>query len=120
MQLRWLGESLARVEVSEEGGGVARRRTARCRVFASPGLVTSVSIARAWPACCERGGTVKVSLRGKGDIDVNRIAARFGGGGHPNAAGCTVPGALSAVTRDVLAAVHEAMRGEPAARPGRP
>jgi len=52
---------------------------------------------------------------------VNRIAARFGGGGHPNAAGCTVPGALAAVTRDVLAAVHAAMRGEAAASiPTRP
>jgi hypothetical protein len=32
-----------------------------------------------------------------------------------------VPGALAAVTRDVLAAVHAAMRGEPAASiPTRP
>jgi phosphoesterase RecJ-like protein len=58
----------------------------------------------------ERGGQVKVSLRGKGDVNVQRIAARFGGGGHPNAAGFTVTGALDAVTRDVLAAVAEAMR----------
>ena len=55
----------------------------------------------------ERAGQVKVSLRGKGDVDVQRIAARFGGGGHPNAAGFSVAGALEAVTRDVLAAVFE-------------
>jgi phosphoesterase RecJ-like protein len=55
----------------------------------------------------ERAGQVKVSLRGKGDVDVQRIAARFGGGGHPNAAGFSVAGALEAVTRDVLAAVLE-------------
>jgi len=65
----------------------------------------------------ERGDTVKVSLRGKGDVNVNRIAARFGGGGHPNAAGFTVPGTLEPITRDVLAAVRDAVRAEPAARP---
>jgi phosphoesterase RecJ-like protein len=52
------------------------------------------------------GDQVKVSLRGKGDVDVSRIAARFGGGGHPNAAGCTVPGELPAVTQEVLDAVR--------------
>ena len=61
-------------------------------------------------ACLLRvlGDKVKVSLRGKGDVDVQKIAAKFGGGGHPNAAGFTVPGALEPVTRDVLAAVREA------------
>ena len=68
-------------------------------------------------ACLLRvlGDKVKVSLRGKGDVDVQEIAARFGGGGHPNAAGFTVPGALEPVTRDVLTAVQEAVRAEPRA-----
>lgn len=34
-------------------------------------------------------GDVKASLRSKDEIDVNKIAARFGGGGHFHAAGCT-------------------------------
>jgi phosphoesterase RecJ-like protein len=123
--LRWLGESLARVQVSEDGrvawlalpnGAVPETFIESEELVNYPRSIASVRV-----ACLlrERGNTVKVSLRGKGDVDVNRIAARFGGGGHPNAAGCTVPGALTAVTRDVLAAVQEAMRGEPAARPGR-
>jgi phosphoesterase RecJ-like protein len=66
-----------------------------------------------------RGDEVKVSLRGKGDVDVNRIAARFGGGGHRNAAGCTVPGPLEHATREVLAAVRSALDG-PGARCARP
>jgi phosphoesterase RecJ-like protein len=125
--LRWLGESLARVEVSEDGrvawlalpsGAVPETFIESEELVNYPRSIASVRV-----ACLlrERGGTVKVSLRGKGDVDVNRIAARFGGGGHPNAAGCTVPGALAAVTRDVLAAVHDAMRGGPAASiPTRP
>jgi phosphoesterase RecJ-like protein len=71
------------------------------------------SLASVRVACLlrERGGQVKVSLRGKGDVDVNTIAARFGGGGHRNAAGCTVPGSLDDATRAVLAAVRAALDG---------
>jgi bifunctional oligoribonuclease and PAP phosphatase NrnA len=124
--LRWLGESLARVQVSEDGrvawlalpsGAVPETFIESEELVNYPRSIASVRV-----ACLlrERGGTVKVSLRGKGDVDVNRIAARFGGGGHPNAAGCTVPGALATVTREVLAAVQEAVRGEPSTRtPGR-
>jgi phosphoesterase RecJ-like protein len=59
----------------------------------------------------ERDGHVKVSLRGKGDVDVNQIAARFGGGGHRNAAGCTVVGPLARATTEILAAVQAACDG---------
>ena len=34
-------------------------------------------------------GSFRISLRSKGDVDVNRVANVFGGGGHKNAAGCT-------------------------------
>ena len=34
----------------------------------------------------------RVSLRSKGDIDVNAVAKEFGGGGHKNASGCSVRG----------------------------
>jgi phosphoesterase RecJ-like protein len=61
----------------------------------------------------ERDGQVKVSLRGKGDVDVQRIAAAFGGGGHVNAAGFSTPGSLDEVTRAVLAAVAQALPGRP-------
>jgi len=37
-----------------------------------------------------RDGFCRVSLRSKGDIDVSKIAMVFGGGGHFNAAGCTI------------------------------
>jgi phosphoesterase RecJ-like protein len=35
-------------------------------------------------------GTIKVSLRSRGQVDVRSVAASFGGGGHTNAAGCTL------------------------------
>jgi len=60
----------------------------------------------------EGGGLVKASLRGKGQVAVNRIAQRFGGGGHENAAGCTLRGTLEEATAALLAAVNEALDGK--------
>jgi phosphoesterase RecJ-like protein len=37
-------------------------------------------------------GVYRVSLRSKGDLDVRAVASRWNGGGHRNAAGCTVAG----------------------------
>ncbi|AWH95645.1 DHH family phosphoesterase [Dietzia psychralcaliphila] len=47
-----------------------------------------------------RPGECAVSLRSRGDdgVDVSAVAAAFGGGGHPAAAGCTVRGDLGDVT----------------------
>ena len=113
--LRWLGESLRRIEVSSDGklawlslahGVVPESFIEAEELVNYPRSIGSVRV-----ACFLRqlGGHVKVSLRGKGDVDVSQVAARFGGGGHPNAAGCTIPGALEAVTRDVLTAVRAAL-----------
>lgn len=37
-------------------------------------------------------GEIRVSLRSKGPVDVRSVAGQFGGGGHRNAAGCTLQG----------------------------
>jgi len=56
----------------------------------------------------------RVSMRSKGQIDIGGVAAQFGGGGHKNAAGCTVAGSLADVRRQVVplveAAIDRAMR----------
>lgn len=59
----------------------------------------------------ELDGEVKVSLRAKGEVNVARIAAAFGGGGHPNAAGCVVRGELAEVKVRLLRAVDQALTG---------
>jgi phosphoesterase RecJ-like protein len=51
-------------------------------------------------------GLVRLSFRSKGGVDVAALAARWGGGGHRNAAGATVTGPLAAVERDVIAAAR--------------
>ena len=42
--------------------------------------------------------TCSVSLRSKDEVNVSKVASIFGGGGHFNAAGCTIE------TKDVLEA----------------
>lgn len=42
-------------------------------------------------------GVFKVGFRSKGKVDVSAVSAHFGGGGHHNAAGCTVKGTLAEV-----------------------
>lgn len=52
----------------------------------------------------------RVSLRSKGGIDVAAVAKRFGGGGHTNAAGCTVKGAYADVKPRVVLATTAAIQ----------
>jgi phosphoesterase RecJ-like protein len=52
-------------------------------------------------------GQVKVSLRSRGAIDVCKIAAKFGGGGHTMAAGAHLPGSLENAKKLVFDAVAE-------------
>jgi phosphoesterase RecJ-like protein len=54
-------------------------------------------------------GTCRVSLRSKPSVDVRAVATRWGGGGHKNAAGCTIQAPLAIVKRDILAALETAI-----------
>jgi len=56
-------------------------------------------------------GKVNVSFRSKGEVDVNKLAAFFGGGGHVRASGCIVEGRLAEVERKILAKVEEVLGG---------
>ena len=52
----------------------------------------------------------RISLRSKTDkVNVNEIAAEFGGGGHKAAAGARIPGKPLSVQRRVIAAVKRAL-----------
>jgi phosphoesterase RecJ-like protein len=47
----------------------------------------------------------KLSLRSKGRFNVERVAGKFGGGGHVNAAGCRIRGDIASVKQRVLAQI---------------
>ncbi|MEW6307732.1 MAG: bifunctional oligoribonuclease/PAP phosphatase NrnA [Bacillota bacterium] len=59
-----------------------------------------------------KDGSVRVGLRSRPDIDVSAVASELGGGGHPRAAGCTVPGPLAQAIPAVLALASAAASEE--------
>ena len=113
-----LGRLLSRVELSAEGriatltvpeGAASEAFMAAEDLVTYPRSIVGVKVAVLLRA--EPDGRVKASLRGKGDVPVNRIAHEFAGGGHENAAGCTLPGPLEAAKATLLAAVERALAG---------
>lgn len=53
-------------------------------------------------------GEIRVSMRSRPAVDVSAIAKALGGGGHRQAAGCTLPGPVSAA-RDMLITTYDAL-----------
>jgi phosphoesterase RecJ-like protein len=52
----------------------------------------------------------RISLRSKNEnVNVNEIAAQFGGGGHPAAAGARIPGKPMSVQRKVIGAIKRVL-----------
>lgn len=60
-------------------------------------------------------GDWRVSMRSKGDVDINAVAREFGGGGHKNASGCSASGQFEDLKRTfqqrIASQVDKALRG---------
>jgi phosphoesterase RecJ-like protein len=50
---------------------------------------------------------VRLSLRSKGKVNVAAVAEQLGGGGHENAAGCTLDGPLDHALEEIFAALRD-------------
>src|SRR5258706_10466545 len=63
-------------------------------------------------------GDWRVSMRSKGEVDVNAIAKQFGGGGHKNASGCSAAGTFEDLKlvfqRKLLDQIDKALAANPA------
>jgi phosphoesterase RecJ-like protein len=55
-------------------------------------------------------GVYRTSLRSKGDVNVAKIAEQFGGGGHRNAAGCTLEGSWEEVEQKLVPLLQDAVQ----------
>jgi phosphoesterase RecJ-like protein len=55
-------------------------------------------------------GIYRTSLRSKGEVNVAKVAERFGGGGHRNAAGCTLKGTWDEIENQVVPLLQDAVR----------
>ena len=60
-----------------------------------------------------QGDHYRVSLRSKGDVDVGAVAKEFSGGGHKNAAGCSVDGPIDELRNILVDKVARAIDGRP-------
>jgi len=58
---------------------------------------------------CEPG-IYRTSLRSKGDVNVAKVAEKFGGGGHRNAAGCTLRGSWEEAETTIVALLQDAVK----------
>jgi len=111
--VRLQGEMLATLELHHDGR-IATALLTR-KMFATTGAtagdaeglidaprsiagVVAVALLRELP-----GGAVKVSLRSSGEIDVEKLARRHGGGGHPNAAGMPAEGEMAQIRQQIVA-----------------
>ena len=57
----------------------------------------------------KEGGFFKISVRTNGNINASDFCSKFGGGGHPAAAGCTIEGDLEAVRKKLIKAAEEVL-----------
>jgi phosphoesterase RecJ-like protein len=54
-------------------------------------------------------GVYRTSLRSKGDVNVAKVAEKFGGGGHRNAAGCTLRGTWEEAEEKIIGLLQDAV-----------
>ncbi len=126
---RLLSETLATLQVSRDGrlAWVEVSLAAQERAGASlevtedfvqyPRSVGGVQLALAFKEVSPH--EVKVSFRSRGELDVAALASRCGGGGHKNAAGCTLTGSLPVLKARVLAASQAYLDGRSSDAAGR-
>lgn len=117
--VRLLGEMLPTLEMAAEGQVATALLTldmfqrAGAQPGESEGLIDhprSIAGVEAVALCRERApGRTKVSLRSRGDVDVEQIARRHGGGGHKNAAGYELAGPPAEVRPRVVQALCEVL-----------
>ena len=55
-------------------------------------------------------GVYRTSLRSKGTVNVAKVAEQFGGGGHRNAAGCTLEGSWDEIEKQVVPLLQDAVK----------
>jgi bifunctional oligoribonuclease and PAP phosphatase NrnA len=118
-RLRLFGSVLSGIELAHEGR-VAVMRVDQAMASGAGGtyedteglinLPLTVKEIRASVFFKEMGpGDYRVSLRSKGSIDVAAVARGFGGGGHKNAAGCSVRGDYPSARATILEALTPAI-----------
>lgn len=119
--LKLLGEVFSQIKLSEDGKIawvtvlLETLQKTGCTSEQTEGIIayllgiTGVEVALLLKETGEK--KIKVSLRARNKVDVSKIAAAFGGGGHIKAAGCLVEETVVKVEEMLLEATKKALEG---------
>ena len=107
----WKNRKVAEVTLTRDDFRAVRGSKADAEdIIEIPRSVAKNEIALFFYQIPDRTKETRCSIRTRGDWDATAIAARFGGGGHLKAAGCTIKAPLSAAKRQMRAAVKDLLK----------
>ncbi len=121
-EIRMLGRVLATLQIEEDGAVAHMSLTDKMykaegidfvsteQFINYPRSIAGVEVAIFFRESHDGSGKINVSFRSGEKVDVDTLAARFGGGGHKRASGCLVEGRLPEVMDKVLAEVSKALK----------
>ena len=107
----WKNRRVAEVSLTRDDFRAVRGKKADAEdIIEIPRSVAKNEIALFFHQIPDRTKETRCSIRTRGDWDATVLAAKFGGGGHRRAAGCTIKASLGAAKRQMRAAVKEMMK----------
>ena len=107
----WKNRKVAEVSLSRDDFREVRGTKAEAEdIIEIPRSVAKNEIALFFYQIPDRTKEVRCSIRTRGDWDATVLAAKFGGGGHRKAAGCTIKASMGAAKRQMRAAVKELLK----------
>lgn len=107
----WKNRRVAEVTLTRDDFRAVRGKKADAEdIIEIPRSVARNEIALFFYQIPDRTKETRCSIRTRGDWDATVLAAKFGGGGHRRAAGCTITASMSAAKRQMRAAVKEMLK----------
>ena len=107
----WKNRRVAEVSLTRDDFRAVRGKKADAEdVIEIPRSVAKNEIALFFYQIPDRTKETRCSIRTRGDWDATVLAAKFGGGGHRKAAGCTIKGSMGTAKRQMRAAVKELLK----------
>ena len=107
----WKNRKVAEVTLTREDFRAVRGTKADAEdIIEIPRSVVRNEIAPFFYQIPDRTKEIRCSIRTRGEWDATQLAAKFGGGGHVKAAGCTITGSMGAAKRQMRAAVKELLK----------
>lgn len=109
----WKNRKVAEVTLTRDDFRAVRGTKAEAEdIIEIPRSVAKNEIALFFYQIPDRTKETRCSIRTRGEWDATLLAAKFGGGGHRKAAGCTVKAPLASAKRQVRAAVKDLLKGK--------